>query len=221
MAKSNIDAILLDLDGTVVDTLELIFQSYHFTMRNCFGCDGLRRIWEQCVGMHLHDIFRTTLIQFDKPVSDRLLADATTMYREHLRSNEAAVTTFPGMRDSLIELVRRGRHLAIVTTKNTESARRHLHSQELTHLFDVVIGSDQCQNHKPHPEPFQKALAEMGMSPTQAIGIGDSEHDIRSARAAGMKTIAACWGTLSRDKLLAAEPDMVAESPVDLLSMIR
>ena len=51
------------------------------------------------------------------------------------------------------------------------------------------------------------------------MGVGDSEHDIHSARAAGMVTVGACWGALSRGKLLAAKPDFLAERPEDLLGI--
>ena len=212
-------SLLLDLDGTVVDTHELIFQCYDKAMREHCGCQGSRQILEQCTGMHLRDIFTATLDHFGRPVSDQLLTEAIAVYRDHLRANEAAVSTFPGMRQSLIEFVRRGWKLGIVTTKHSVSAHRHLQSQELTHLFDVVIAGDQCSNIKPHPEPFMKALEALGVNPRDAVGVGDSEHDIHSARAAGMITVGACWGALSRGKLLAAKHDFVAEKPEDLLGI--
>jgi pyrophosphatase PpaX len=174
---------------------------------------------EQCTGLHLRDIFTATLDHFGVPVSDQLLSEAIAIYRDHLRANEAAVSTFPGMNRSLVELVRRGWQLAIVTTKPRESALRHLQSQGLTHLFEVVIAGDQCANLKPHPEPFFKALEALGLSSMEAVGVGDSEHDIRGAHAAGLATVAACWGTLSRNRLLAAKPDFLAERPEDLLAL--
>jgi pyrophosphatase PpaX len=218
-AVINKKSLLLDLDGTVVDTHELIYQCYDKTMRERCECQGSRQVLERCTGMHLRDIFTATLDHFGRPVSDQLLTEAIAIYRDHLRANEAAVSTFPGMRPSLIEFVRRGWKLGIVTTKPRESALRHLHSQELTHLFEVVIAGDQCSNLKPHPEPFLKALEALDVNPQEAVGVGDSEHDIHSARAAGMITVGAFWGALSREKLLAAKPDFLAESPDDLLRM--
>jgi pyrophosphatase PpaX len=218
-AATSTKALLLDLDGTVVDTHELIFQCYDQTMRGHCGCQGSRQILEQCTGMGLRDIFTATLEHFGVPVSDRLLAEAVTIYRDHLRANEASVSTFPGMSESLVDFVRRDWRLAIVTTKIRESALRHLQSQGLTQLFEVVVAGDQCANHKPHPEPFLKALEALGIDPAQAVGVGDSEHDIYSARAAGLRTVAACWGTLNRNRLLAAEPDFLAEKPIELLAL--
>ncbi len=212
-------SLLLDLDGTVVDTHELIFQCYDRTMREHCGCIGSRQLLEQCAGLHLRDIFTATMEHFSIPVTSQLLTEAIAIYRGHLRANEAAVATFPGMSECLFELVRRGSRLAIVTTKPRESALRHLQSQGLTHLFEVVVAGDQCVNLKPHPEPFLKALEELGVDSAEAVGVGDSEHDIRSARAAGMMTVAACWGTLSRNSLLAANPDIIAEDPSELLAL--
>jgi pyrophosphatase PpaX len=218
-AASEKKALLLDLDGTVVDTHELIFQSYDHAMRSHCGCEGSRQILQQCTGLHLHDIFAASLEHFGVPASDQLLAESVAIYRDHLRANEAAVSTFPGMRNALVELVRRGWRLGIVTTKPREGAHTHLQSQDLTDLFEVVITGDQCANLKPHPEPFLKGLEALGVDSRNAIGVGDSEHDIRSARAAGLMTVAACWGTLSREKLLEAGPDIVAERPVELLAL--
>jgi pyrophosphatase PpaX len=211
--------LLFDLDGTVVDTHELIFQCYDRTMRERCGCPGSREILAQCAGLHLQDIFTTNMEHFGVPVSGPLLAEAIAVYRDHLRANEAAVTTFPGMTACLVEFVRRGWRLAIVTTKSRDSACRHLQSQGLTQLFEVVVAGDQCVNVKPHPEPFLKALAAMGVEPADSVGIGDSEHDIHGARAAGMMTVAACWGTITRAKLLAAAPDFLAEQPSELLTL--
>jgi pyrophosphatase PpaX len=211
--------LLLDLDGTVVDTHELIFQCYDRTMREHCGCEGNRHVLEKCAGLHLHDIFSATLEHFGVPVCRQKITEAITIYRSHLRDNESAVTTFPGVTESLTELCRRGWRLAIVTTKSREAALRHLQSQQLSHLFDGVVAGDDCTNLKPHPEPFLKALKLLGVDPASAIGVGDSEHDIHSARAAGLKTVGACWGTISRDKLLAANPDFLAEHPKELLGM--
>jgi len=174
---------------------------------------------EQCTGLHLYDIFTATLEHFGVSVSDQLLAEAIAIYRAHLRANEASVSTFPGMSESLIELVQRGWRLGIVTTKPGEAAYRHLQSQGLTQLFAVVVAGDQCVNLKPHPEPFLKALQALDVGSDEAIGVGDSEHDIHSARAAGLMTVGACWGTISRDKLLAARPDILAEHPRELLTL--
>ena len=201
-------ALLLDLDGTVLDTHELIFQCYDWTMRSHCGCEGNRNVLEQCVGLHMNDIFTATLHHFRLPVTDQIINEAIGIYRDRLRANESAVRAFPVMRESLVEFVRRGWRLAIVTTKPSDSAIRHLQAQDLSHLFEVVIGNDQCKNLKPHPEPFLKALEALGTSATEAVGVGDSEHDIRSARAAGMLTVGACWGAWSRDKLLAANADL-------------
>jgi pyrophosphatase PpaX len=211
--------MLLDLDGTVVDTHELIFQCYDRTMREHCRCEGSREILERCSGMHLQEIFTATLQHFELPVTEQLLAEAVVLYRNHLRANEAAVTTFPGIATCLTEFAERGWRLGIVTTKGREAALRHLQSQNLAHLFEVVVAGDQCVNLKPHPEPFLKALKSLGVDPAAAIGVGDSEHDIHSARAAGMTTIAACWGTITREKLLAAKPDHVAERPGELLGI--
>jgi pyrophosphatase PpaX len=212
-------AVLLDLDGTVVDTHELIFQSYDWTMRQHCGCEGSRQILEACTGLPLREIFAATLEHARLPVADAVLTNAIIHYRQHLKDNEKSVTTFPGMRSTLIELTQRGWRLGIVTTKGAEGALRHLTSQDLIQFFGSVVTGDQCQNLKPHPEPFQTALKALNVRPENALGVGDTEHDIVSARAAGLVSVAACWGTLSRGRLVGANPDFVIGRPEELLSL--
>jgi pyrophosphatase PpaX len=212
-------ALLLDLDGTVLDTHELIFHCYDHTVRTYCRRDGDRRIWERCVGLPLRDVFVATFADYRHAVTEDDLARVLQTYRDNLRANEAAVKPFPGMIETLEALRRAGVRLALVTTKHRVSAERHLESQRLAHLFEVVVTGDQCVHCKPHPEPFVKALAGLGLGPAQAAGVGDSEHDVRGARAAGLLAVAACWGALNRPVLLAAGPDRVAESPAGLLGL--
>lgn len=209
--------VLFDLDGTLLDTLELIYRCYVQTIQECFQHSGDRTTWEQHVGLPLREVFLATLAQRGQPADEEVLTDTIRCYRRILLENEPAVSTFPGIRDLLETLKLRGMRLAIVTSKHSQSACRHLQSQHLGHYFDVIVAGDHCANNKPHPEPFVKALAELGLDPKHAAMVGDSEHDIFGSRAAGVLSVAACWGTLNRSALLAAKPDLVAESPKDIL----
>ena len=84
--------------------------------------------------------------------------------------------------------------------------------------MEVIIGSDNVTRHKPDPEPVVRALEHFGVQPDDAVFIGDSHHDVESGRAAGVRTIAVCWGPVSRDRLEAAGADRLCTTPAEVLA---
>jgi pyrophosphatase PpaX len=99
-------------------------------------------------------------------------------------------------------------------------ALHHLETIGMAEFFEVVVAGDECAHTKPHPEPFQKALAALKVRPERTAMVGDSQYDILGAHNAGVYGVAACWGTDSREDLLAALPDTIAERPEELLGLL-
>jgi len=130
------------------------------------------------------------------------------------------VRAFPEIPEVLAALRRGGLRLALVTSKHEPAASRHLRHLGLAHLFEVIVTGDPCDRCKPDPEPFARALAALNVPAAEAAAVGDSEPDVLGARAAGVLAAAACWGTMHRDALLSARPDVVLEQPRDLLRFL-
>jgi pyrophosphatase PpaX len=207
-------ALLLDLDGTVADTHELIYQCFSETFRRHVGRECGRRLWEECVGLPLEEMFAAALQHLGEPaLSPGLLASS---YREHLAGIDSAVCAFPEIPEILTALRKDGMRLALVTSKHQPAVSRHLERLELEHLFDALITGDQCFRSKPDPEPFARALEILGVPPGETAAVGGSAYDVLGARAAGVLAVAACWGTTHRAALLSAAPDLVLEHPRDL-----
>jgi pyrophosphatase PpaX len=218
-ARSSVKALLLDLDGTVADTHELIFRCFRDTLAKHLGYDAIRSVWERSLGLPLEEIFEATLRHLGHcDHSPELLVSS---YRTHLAEIDGSVAAFPGIAETLRVLRQRGIRLAIVTSKHEPAASRHLRSLKLADLFDCVITGDQCTRCKPDPEPFARALATLGVPADEAAGVGDTVFDLQSARAAGALAAAACWGTCDRAGLLSAGPDMVLEQTEDLLRLVE
>jgi pyrophosphatase PpaX len=112
---------------------------------------------------------------------------------------------------------RGGRTLGVVTSKNNAGARRGLRLIGLEELMSVVVGADDVTRHKPDPEPVEQALGKLGVLASDAVFIGDSHHDVASGKAAGVRTIAVCWGPIARDRLTLSEPDHVCSSVEEVL----
>jgi pyrophosphatase PpaX len=194
-------AILFDLDGTLVDTIELIMKSMEFTFRDFDGPRPTRDVWLEGLGITL----RTQLAAWARTPAelDWLIARYRVFQSEH---HDAMTAPYPGVTEVLDELRAAGHPMALVTSKLHALATRVLRHVEFVSHFDTVVGGDSIENPKPHPEPVFRALTDLKRPAHQAIFVGDSPHDIRAGNAAGVATAAALWGPFSREQLTPAQP---------------
>jgi pyrophosphatase PpaX len=122
------------------------------------------------------------------------------------------------------ELIRRVKEMryrtGLVTSKNRPGAIRGLKLAGIADYFDVLVCADDVVNPKPHPEPVLTALAQLESRPEETLFIGDSVHDMRCGREAGVLTAAVLWGPFGRGDLEATTPDFWLESPADLLTLL-
>jgi pyrophosphatase PpaX len=142
-------------------------------------------------------------------------------YREYnLAHHDARVTAYPGVVEMVKAIRAGGFRTALVTSKNRPGAFRGLKLIGLEEAMELIIGADEVQNPKPHPEPIQLALRRLGEIPERAIYVGDSIHDMEAGRAAGVRTGAVLWGPFGRDHLECTAPDYWLERPGDLLGLL-
>ncbi|MGH7560716.1 MAG: HAD-IA family hydrolase [Gemmatimonadales bacterium] len=209
-------AVLFDLDGTLIDSVRLILDSYHHT----FAVHGLPARsdaeWLAGIGIPLRVVFAGCT---DRPEEvERLIAT----YREYnLTHHDGRVTAYPGVVEMVRAVRAGGFRTGLVTSKNRPGALRGLKLIGLEADVDVVIGADEVANPKPHPEPVLAACRLLGVEPGRALYVGDSVHDMVSGRAAGALTAAVLWGPFCRGDLEATEPDHWLERPEDLLAVLR
>lgn len=214
---TQIEAVLFDFDGTVVDSNEFIFSCLDYTARHHLGRAFPRQLLESNVGMPLADLFQS--LHGAEAAAPQVEAMVHT-YRRHQEEREHAITACDGIEAVLHTLRRSGVRLAIVTTKQHAVAARQLARVGLDACFDTIVGFDECQRAKPDPEPFLLALERLTIEPTRAVAVGDSAADICGARAAGVIAIGASWGCFSPAALAAAKPDATAATPPDLLRLL-
>lgn len=203
--------LLFDLDGTLIDSTELIVDSYRHTMLQHRGEAPADAFWLAGLGTPLRS-------QFQALTDDEGEIEAMVhTYRSYnLANHDAMVCEYPGVRDAIVGLNERGARLGIVTSKIRAGALRGLALCRYDGLFEVVVGSDDVERHKPDPEPVLKALELLGVEPATAVFVGDSPHDMTAGRAAGVATAAALWGPFPRALLEPLEPDYWLTSPKDL-----
>ena len=207
--------ILFDLDGTIIDSIRLIIDSYHHTL----AAHGLPPRsddeWLRGIGTPLR-------VQFaewkDSPGIEAMVAT----YREYnLKNHDDCVVPYPGVADAIRALRAAGRQTGLVTSKNRHGALLGLRLCELDALMDVIIGADDVVNPKPHGEPVEMAMRRLGADPATTVYVGDSIHDMHSGRAAGARTAGVLWGPFGRADLEPAGPDWWLERPSDLLKLLE
>lgn len=203
--------ILFDLDGTLIDTIELILSSARFAFEGWHRGAPTDADWIRGIGTPLVEQLR----QF--AIDDHELEALLHRYRQHQTEHHDRLTRcYPDVPDVVAQLSRDGYRLGIVTSKATPIAQRSLTFVGLGAFFETVVGYDDTSRHKPNPEPVFEALTRLGVGPGEAVFVGDSPHDVRAGDAAGVVTVAVLWGVADRETLAAAEPDHLIECMSDL-----
>jgi pyrophosphatase PpaX len=204
-------AILFDLDGTLIDTIELILSSARYAFEGWHRGVPTDAEWVRGIGTPLVQQLR--LYAED----DAELAMLLERYRQHQREHHDRLTRcYTDVPDVVEQLAKAGYRLAIVTSKATPIAHQSLAHVGLDAYFQTVVGYEDTTRHKPNPEPVLEALGRLGVPTDGAVFVGDSPHDIHAGRAAGVATVAALWGAFDRETLAAAEPDHLIECASDL-----
>ncbi len=208
-------ALLFDLDGTLIDSIQLLLESMEYAFR-AHPHTPSRDEWVAGIGTPL----RTQLAAWCASAAE--VEDLVTRYREYQdRHLEQLTTLYPAALDVLGWARVQGHPTAIVTSKGRGMTTRSLEHVGLSRLFDTVVTFEETTHHKPRPEPVLLALERLGASPDRALFVGDSPHDMHAGRAAGVKTAAALWGPFSRESLSPAAPDFWLTSFGDLPDIIR
>jgi pyrophosphatase PpaX len=217
-----VDAVFFDLDGTLVDTTDLILASCSHTFERHLGMVPSRAAIVATFGRSLPEV----LLEVAKdagatdPAGEAAAMLAT--YRAHNDGvHDELIKPFAGIDALLSALAGEHIRLGVVTSKRERSARRGLARYDFESRFDVLVFHDDTIRHKPDPAPLLLASERAGVRPARCAYVGDSVHDIAAGHAAGMLTVAALWGPFARADLEAAGPHAMAASPSDVLRILR
>jgi pyrophosphatase PpaX len=209
-------AVLFDLDGTLIDSIELILNSARHAFRERAGHVPSQAEWMTGIGIPLVAMFRRYAT--DDADVDALIAK----YREYqLANHDRLVSCYDGVVETVGTLRAAGHPLAIVTSKTARLAVRGLDNVGLGSDFDLIVGCDTCDLHKPDPGPVLFALDKLGYEADEAVFVGDSIFDIQAGNAAGVTTIAALWGPFTREHLAASNPTHFLDRISDLPALLQ
>lgn len=204
--------VLFDLDGTLIDTSNLIIRSFQHTFNLHYG--------RPLTPEEIYAFFGKPLKAALEHYGPGKVEELTQTYREfNLAHHDQLTTGFSGVPETIKALYDAGILMAIVTSKTKSTAIRGLKLFDMDKYFSVVIGHEECQKHKPEPEPVLLALEKLNLAPADCLMLGDSPFDLISAREAGVKTAAVRWTEIAWDSLLAEKPDYILHTIEDLLTI--
>ncbi len=204
-------AVVFDLDGTLVDSLDDILDSFLAAFASVDLQPPDRNAARRLVGRPLEDMYEPFA-----PAA--LVPHLAAAYRVHYPLHFVDRTRpYPGVVDVLTELGGRGYLRVVATTKRSAMARDLVEALGLGPLLDHVQGTDGFP-HKPEPDVILRGLAAVNARGTWMVG--DTASDLEAGRAAGLKTYAVTWGTHDASTLLAAAPDAIEDSLTPLLAML-
>jgi len=205
-------AILFDVDGTLLDTREFIFQAFE----HAFQSHGLTHLSRQDVhtvtGRPLEECYETL-------APDENAQQLCQIHRRFQEENMSLIKPFPNTKDTIVTLQEAGLRLGIISTRKQTTIESLERSGVLNH-FDVIVTGDDVQQFKPHPEGVLKALRKLSATPKQAAMVGDTAADIEAGKNAGTATVAAAYGFAPAKELAQTNPDFIIEDIAELISVL-
>ncbi len=207
------DTILFDLDGTLLNTKNLIYRSFVYTFEH-FRPDHILTDEE------LDSFFGPSLKETFSRYSDNEeeIQAMIDYYREfNIRKHDELVTAFPGAKALIHKLDRRGYKLGVVSSKKKDLVEHGLEMFGMLDKIKIVIGEDEVLNHKPDPEGILKAMEYLNSR--KALYVGDGVGDILAGKNANIDTVGVLYSD-RKEKIIAAEPTYTIKSLNDLLNIL-
>jgi len=209
-----IKALLFDFDGTLLNTNDLIIQTFMHVLNERFPGQYSPKDCLKFLGPSL----KQTMSDIAPGEEDAMIAKYRKYNELH---HDELVTQYPDVVPTLEQLKAMGLKLAIVSTKRNGMIDRGLSVLGANHLFDVRIGTDDVKNVKPDPEPVLLALERLGVNKEEAIMIGDNSHDIEAGHNAGIRAAGVAWAFKGPEYLQQFKPEYMLHHMTDLLDIVK
>jgi putative hydrolase of the HAD superfamily len=210
-----IRAIVFDLDNTLVDFMKMKDDAVRAAIEGMI--DAGLKLPREAVRTRIDAIYREQGLEF-QTVFDRLLeselghidpkilASGIVAYR---RARQSALVLYPHVQLTLLELIKRGIRLGVVSDAPQPQVWLRLCELSLQHVFDAVVTFDDTRERKPHPAPFRLVLERLGVAPEQSLMVGDwAERDVVGGKSLGMRTVFARYGDTFETQVSGADHDV-------------
>jgi pyrophosphatase PpaX len=209
------DIALFDLDGTIADTLPLIYEAFNAAFVPSLGAELTPLEIRSLFGPPDHEIIRRRV---PAEAADDAIARYNRYYEGH---HDALAGAYPGIPDLVRRCADAGIRLGLITGKSRLTALITLDRLDLRWAFGAIYAGDDVERQKPDPEAIRLALRDLGASSTdRAVMIGDAAADVIAGRAAGVATIGVGWGSPDVQYMLDEKPDYVVETVSELEALL-
>lgn len=206
-------AVIFDLDGTIVDSVELIVASFQHAGRKVLGRELSREESIVNVGRPL----REQMLMLSAQNADELVV----AYREfNHREHDRMLTLYDGILHLLHALQREGVKLGLVTSKSRYTTQMAFDLFGIESYFDETVCADESPGNKPSPDPIILCLDRLRVAPNEAAYVGDSPADVQAAHAAGVHAIGVTWGVFGEEILAAEKPDELVHTVPELARIL-
>jgi phosphoglycolate phosphatase len=219
---SPIKAVIFDLDGTLLDSIEDIAEASN----RVYGSRGLAPFsieeMKRLVGEGAEELVRKVFVArgIPAPSDDEMAAIIRDYRREYETRWRVHSHPYPGVPELLRELARHGIKTAVLSNKAQIFTAVMVAELFPAHRFDIVRGALPGVPLKPDPAPALAIAAELGIAPAACAFVGDTSIDVLTARAAGMCAVGALWGFRTAEELRSSGADALAASPPEVLDLI-
>jgi pyrophosphatase PpaX len=212
--NSSLQAVLFDLDGTLIDSIDHIVDCWQYTVRTVLGYEIAREQVLPTIGRHLLTCF--------EEIAPGRSGELYNVYRDYeYDAHDRRIKLVPGTREALDGLKALGVRLGLVTSKGLEIANRGLALFDLGDYFDTLVTREDTERHKPHPDPLLVGAQRLGVVPERTVYVGDSSVDVLAGKAAGMVTAWVAWGADKPGSVDGVQPDYVITAMDEVVTLVR
>jgi len=208
-----IKAVLFDIDGTLLDTTEFIYQGFEHVFKLHDKKHLNRSHVKPLVGRSLQECYQNLIPEVEY---DILRMNHTEFQMRHIHLAQP----YPRITETLSILKNKKIRLAAITSRIRASVHQTLELASLLHFFEITICVEDVQNLKPHPEPFEKALNALNLKASEVIMVGDTKADIEGGCNAGIKTVGVTYGFHTFEEMKACRPDYLIDSIDEILTIL-
>jgi len=206
-----ITTVLFDVDGTLLDTTEYIYQAFEHS---------LQKHHQPLTRDHIGSIMGKPLDEsYQILTQNESVEHYAQAHHEYQNEHPHLSFAFPNATNTLQKLKDRKYHIAAVTTRRRNTVLETLEIARILPFLEHIVAYDDVENPKPHPEPILKALDFLGVSPQNAIMVGDSPVDILAGKNAGTKTVGVTYG-FHGPQIAELGPDYVIDDIGDILAYL-
>lgn len=210
-------AVIFDLDGTLLNTLEDLTDAVNHVMRQFNYPEHTIEEIRSFVGNGIKLLIERSLpYGKDNPEFDKVFSEFKSYYTSHC---QIKTRPYDGIMELISSLKEQGYKLAIVSNKN-QSAVTELNNIYFSDYISTAIGEKEGVRKKPAPDTVIKALNELGISSDDAVYVGDSDVDRETAENSNMDCISVTWGFRDRKLLESLNPYAIIDKPAELLNYV-